>query len=98
MLFNGMVFVAVTTVLIIPAVFTLRIAGVTTPAITRTASVKNRFPAVSTAKPPGAYNTALVAGPPSPDGGLPVVPLPAIVLMIPAVFTLRIRPFTESLM
>src|SRR5437764_638988 len=69
-------------VVMVPAVSTLRIRRFP-------ASAMYTLPAGSTATPLGSYNEAEVAGPPSPLN--PCLPLPAMVLMIPAVLTLRIR-------
>src|SRR5881296_1293217 len=76
-------------VLMIPAVLTLRIRLLPSSAM-------YTFPAGSTATPTGKLNSAEVAGPPSPLN--PSLPLPAIVVMIPAVSTLRIRRFPASAM
>src|SRR6266705_3023330 len=76
-------------VVIVPAVSTLRIRRFP-------ASAMYTLPAGSTATPLGSYNEAEVAGPPSPSN--PCLPLPAMVLMIPAVLTLRIRLLPSSAM
>src|SRR5690242_20704856 len=48
-----------------------------------------KLPALSNAMPDGEFNDALSAGPPSPAN--PDVPLPATVVMMPALSTLRMR-------
>ncbi len=53
-----------------------------------------RFPALSNVRRCGWLNSALVAGPPSPED--PAVPLPATVVMMPLLSILRIRLFRES--
>ena len=53
-----------------------------------------RFPEVSKATPVGLFNSAEVAGPPSPEKPpvyKPEIPLPATVVTIPLVDTFRIR-------
>src|SRR5258706_374085 len=55
-----------------------------------------RLPAASTSTASGKHNSALVAGPPSPEK--PACPLPATVLIVPLVSTLRIRWSPESAM
>jgi len=65
-------------------------------------SAMNRFPAASTATATGANNSADVAGPPSPEKppmpSCAPKPLPATVVMMPLVDTLRTRLFRESAM
>ena len=56
----------------------------------------NRLPTPSTATPAGKNSRAAVAGPPSPLK--PLLPVPATVVMTPAVSTLRIRWFHVSAM
>ena len=57
-------------------------------------SAMTRLPAGSTATPWGLFNRALVAAIPSPLN--PPVPVPATVLMLPDVSTLRTRSFPAS--
>src|ERR1039458_6074014 len=50
-------------------------------------SATKRFPEASTATPLGPFNSAEVAGPPSPEK--PLLPLPATVVMMPLADTFR---------
>jgi hypothetical protein len=77
------------TVVMAPAALTMRIALLAESAM-------KRSPALSTATAAGKYSPALVAGPPSPK--YPPPPPPAIMVMVPAGLTLRIREFHQSAM
>ena len=57
-------------------------------------STTNMVPPASTARPPGKFKEARVAWPPSPLN--PAVPVPATVVMLPAVSTFRIRWLSRS--
>ena len=50
-----------------------------------------KLPARSTATPVGKHSAVFVAGPPSPAEPRPTFPLPATVLILPEVSTLRTR-------
>ena len=77
------------TVLMMPAASTFRMRWLSWSAM-------KRFPALSTATPPGAAKLASVAGPPSPLK--PDVPFPATVVMTPEESTFLIRWFWVSAM
>ena len=59
-------------------------------------SAMKRLPRLSTVTPDTSFNCALVAGPPSPLK--PALPLPAAVVMMPLLSTLRMRALPKSAM
>jgi UDP-N-acetylmuramyl pentapeptide synthase len=79
-----------------PANVTIVPAGVTSRTELFAVSAMYRFPDLSNANPPGRFNWAALASPPSPEK--PAIPFPATVVMIPDVDTFRTTLFRESAM